>query len=389
MKIVHLCLACFFPDGYSYQENLLPKFHKRLGYEVEVIASTLTFGPRGEQAYMPHTEPYINENGIRVTRLDYKSEGRLSKKFQLFVGLSEALECSNPDILFIHGCQFLDMREVVKYVKRRPDIKIFVDNHADYTNSATNWISKNILHRVIWKKMAKAIEPYTSKFWGVLPSRVDFLVENYGIPSKKCDLLIMGADDDEVERASSGEVRSVVRQSFGYSGNDFVIVTGGKIDVAKRQTLDLMEAVSCLEPEVKLLIFGPVAAEIKSEFDSRFDPHKMTYIPWASSSESYDLFSAADLVCFPGRHSVYWEQTAAMGKPLLVKDWPGTHHIDCGGNAVFLETASSDEIANILAWLVRNPGDLKKMRKAASIAAFNFLYSEIARKSIMLEDNRL
>ena len=37
MKIVHLCLCSFFPDNYSYQENLLPKYHKRLGYDVEVI----------------------------------------------------------------------------------------------------------------------------------------------------------------------------------------------------------------------------------------------------------------------------------------------------------------------------------------------------------------
>ena len=28
MKIVHLCLGCFYIDNYSYQENMLPKFHK-------------------------------------------------------------------------------------------------------------------------------------------------------------------------------------------------------------------------------------------------------------------------------------------------------------------------------------------------------------------------
>ena len=37
MKIVHLCLGCFFPDNYSYQENMLPKFHKELGYDVKVL----------------------------------------------------------------------------------------------------------------------------------------------------------------------------------------------------------------------------------------------------------------------------------------------------------------------------------------------------------------
>ncbi len=30
MKIVHMCLGCFYPDNYSYQENMLPKYHKEM-----------------------------------------------------------------------------------------------------------------------------------------------------------------------------------------------------------------------------------------------------------------------------------------------------------------------------------------------------------------------
>lgn len=166
MKITHLCLACFFPDGYSYQENLLPKFHKRLGYEVEVIASLLTFGSNGEQAYMDHCDTYINENGIKVVRLDYRLDNKVSKKLQLFRGLYAALENSEPDILFIHGGQFLDIKQVVKYLNNNPGIEVYVDNHADYSNSATNLISKYILHRIIWRHCAQLIEPFTTKFFG-------------------------------------------------------------------------------------------------------------------------------------------------------------------------------------------------------------------------------
>ena len=48
MRITHLCLACFFPDGYSYQENMLPKYHKKLGHDVSVIASLQTFDKNGK-----------------------------------------------------------------------------------------------------------------------------------------------------------------------------------------------------------------------------------------------------------------------------------------------------------------------------------------------------
>ena len=35
---------------------------------------------------------------------------------------------------------------------KNPNVKIFVDNHADFSNSATNWLSLEILHKKIWKR---------------------------------------------------------------------------------------------------------------------------------------------------------------------------------------------------------------------------------------------
>lgn len=381
MKITHLCLACFFPDGYSYQENLLPKFHKRLGYEVEVIASLLTFGSNGEQAYMDYCDTYINENGIKVVRLDYRLDNKVSKKLQLFRGLYAALENSEPDILFIHGCQFLDIKQVVKYLKNNPGIEVYVDNHADYSNSATNLISKYILHRIIWRHCAQLIEPFTTKFWGVLPARVDFLTENYGLPSEKCSLLVMGADDDEVARASGAASIMATRNRLDLQTKDFVIVTGGKFDESKCQILALMDAVAEIGGNVKLLIFGPVASSLKVAFDKRLQEDRIIYLPWASTSESYDYFAIADLIVFPGRHSVYWEQAAAMGKPLLVKRWAGTTHIDCGGNVAYTSGDDAVALANDLASLMEIEM-LESMKRNADRAKVVFLYSGIAKRSI-------
>lgn len=381
MKITHLCLACFFPDGYSYQENLLPKFHKRLGYEVEVIASLLTFGSNGEQAYMDHCDTYINENGIKVVRLDYRLDNKVSKKLQLFRGLYAALENSEPGILFIHGCQFLDIKQVVKYLKNNPGIEVYVDNHADYSNSATNLISKYILHRIIWRHCAQLIEPFTTKFWGVLPARVDFLTENYGLPSEKCSLLVMGADDDEVARASGAASIMATRNRLDLQTKDFVIVTGGKFDESKCQILALMDAVAEIGGNVKLLIFGPVASSLKVAFDKRLQEDRIIYLPWASTSESYDYFAIADLIVFPGRHSVYWEQAAAMGKPLLVKRWAGTTHIDCGGNVAYTSGDDAVALANDLASLMEIEM-LESMKRNADRAKVVFLYSGIAKRSI-------
>lgn len=382
MKIVHLCLGCFFPDNYSYQENMLPKFHKKAGYEVEVIASLVTFDKNGKGTYIDKGSVYINEYGIQVTRLDYKKPNLIYRKLKRYVGTYEALEKANPDILFIHGCQFLDIDKIVKYIKRHQNIKVYVDNHADFSNSATNCFSKNILHKIIWKNRAKMIEPYVKKFYGVLPARVDFLIDIYGIPKEKVELLVMGADDELVEKYSSVKEKENIRANLKINQDDFVIVTGGKIDKFKLQTLLLMSAIKKINnPKIKFLIFGAVDLEIKPQFDKLCNDENIKYLGWATNEQSYMYFSIADLVIFPGRHSVYWEQVVAMKKPMICKYWNGTTHIDIGGNVVFLEKDSEEEmIEKINEVIEKKYGSMKKI--CESNGSKKFLYSSIAKNAI-------
>lgn len=390
-KIVHICLASFYIDRYSYQENLLPKWHKKLGYDVEIIASLQSFDSNGVSTVLPGGEQtYVNEYGIKTTRIDYKFSNPYLRKLRYYDGLNERLNEAHPDIIFIHGLQFGDMGRVVQYVRNHPGIKVFVDNHADYSNSAKNWFSKCILHRIIWKRAAKCIEPFTTMFWGVLPARVDFLVENYGLPRGKCDLLVMGADDEEVDRALAPEVRATVRSNLDVSESDYLIVTGGKIDAAKTQVLKLMDAVKRIAKsgkKVKLLVFGTVVPELKEDFFNRVDDSVVKFVGWADTSKSYDYFSASDLVCFPGRHSVYWEQVAAMGRPMVIKRWEGTTHVDIGGNVRYLYEDKVDEICSVLNQ-VMDPPIYAAMAEASQAARSEFLYSHIARKSIAPNYNK-
>ncbi len=387
MKIVHLCLGAFFPDGYSYQENMLPKFHKKLGYDVEVIASLVTFDKNGKATLIEHAQEYINEYGIPVKRLEYKKPNKLFKKIRRFDGLAEALNFAAPEILFIHNCQFVDMDVVVKYLKKHPDVKVYVDNHADFSNSATNWFSKKVLHGILWKHCARIIEPFAIKFYGVLPVRVDFLKNVYGLPPEKCELLVMGADDDAVEAAEKPEIKAEIRSKYGISQDDFLVITGGKIDAFKTQTLLLMEAVQKLDnPKVRLLVFGSVTPELKDKVAALADGKKVQYIGWVKSEDSYAYFAAADLVVFPGRHSVFWEQVAAQGIPMLCKKWDGTTHVDIGGNVKFLTEDSAEEIYENINLLVENVdvySEMKEIARTKGRAAF--LYQNISKKSIEIE----
>lgn len=389
MRIVHICLSMGYTEGLNYQENIMIKYQALDGHDVSLITTDHCFN-EGVWGLCQTESDYINSNGVHIMRLPFALPVpySLNRQIGIFKEFGNVLKKLHPEIIFVHNIQFQDIRKVAAYKRNHPEVKVYVDNHSDFSNSARNWFSRNTLYRFWWKPCAKAIEPYAEKFWGVMPSRVDFLQNIYGIAPNKTELLVMGADDESVVHAADPKIRQAVRNQFEISQEDFLIVTGGKIDAFKTQTLLLMRAVKEIaRNNLKLLIFGSVAEELKNELISLCDGRKIQYIGWAKGEQSYEYFAAADLVVFPGRHSVYWEQVAAQGIPMICKYWSGTTHIDIGGNVEFLMEDSVGEIKGKLQELLENPLKYKKMKEVAgSDRRYKFSYRVISRKAIGLEE---
>lgn len=386
MKIVHICLAGSYNDNWGYQDNIIPKYHKKFGHEVTVLTSIFVNSQR--HAGYDKVEPgeYFLDNGVKIIRIPFRKfvVGKIIEKLRVYKGTYEKLDQEKPDFIFIHGLQFMDIRKVVKYLNKNKNVKVVVDNHADFTNSARNFLSKNILHKVIWRYCAHLIEPYTTKFYGVLPARVDFLKDMYKVPEGKVELLVMGADDEKVEEARKSSVRNEIREKHNIKPEDFLIMTGGKIDNAKKQTLLLMEAVKRIQNEnVRLIVFGSVINELKEKVNKLLDGDRIQYIGWINSEDCYKYFAAADLVVFPGRHSVFWEQVVGLGIPIIVKYWEGTTHIDLGGNCKFLYNDSVDEIYKLLINIINDKDEFSKMKGIAESKGMKyFSYKNISSRAI-------
>ena len=218
-----------------------------------------------------------------------------------------------------------------------------------------------------------------------MPARVDFLTDVYDLPKEKCGLLVMGADDELVEKSNADIEQNGLRKKYGIKESDFLIVTGGKIDSAKLQTELLMKAVAGIKKEnIKLLIFGSIENEIKDRIMSLVDDVRIIYAGWITPEESYDYFAIADLVAFPGRHSVFWEQAAGQGKPMICRSWQGTHHIDVGGNVRFINEDEVKEIRDVIEEILNNSMTYEMMMTVASKnAKEKFSYRSIAIRSIL------
>jgi 1,2-diacylglycerol 3-alpha-glucosyltransferase len=381
MKILHCCLAAFYIDNFGYQENILPKMHKLQGHDVAILASTETYFDH-KLDYLT-AKSYINIDNIAVTRISYVKwlPHSISKKLRIYNGISGTLKTFGPDIIFLHDSQFIGIKEIAAYAKKHKNVRIYVDGHTDFINSAKTWLSKNILHKIIYKWCTQKIEPYTKKFYGTLPIRVDFFKNVYKTPPEKTELLLLGIDNTQVNFSQKEEIRKKIREELRLKDDDFVIVTGGKLDKRKNIHI-LMDTVSGLpNKDVNLIVFGTPNSEMKTEIDSLAKSSAIKYIGWIGSEKTYDYFFAADLAFFPGTHSVLWEQAVGVGLPCVFKKWEGIQHVDVGGNCLFIN--STEEIKETIMRLYHDRRLLTQMQQVAQEKGIpKFSYYEIAKKAI-------
>lgn len=382
MKVLHCCLAAFYIDDYGYQENILPKMHQLQGHEVSILASTETFLENSAIGYT-NAGSYYTKEGIPITRINYINwlPLFLSKKLRIYNHIRKVLEVFSPEIIFIHGSQFISINTIVSYAKKHPSVKIYVDGHTDFINSGTNWISKNILHGIIYKWCTKRIEPFTKKFYGVLPIRVDFFTEVYGIPSNKVELLVLGFDPTKVNFSKKDEIRRDLRYSLRINQDDFVIITGGKID-SRKKIDSLMETIIELNiPDIILIVFGTPSKELKYKIEELIKSKSIKYIGWLPSDKVYDYYFASDLAIFPGTHSVLWEQAVGVGLPCIFKKWEGMQHVDLNGNCLFIE--DENELSELILYLYNDRDKLLEMKNVAEEKGMReFSYYEIAKRAI-------
>ncbi len=381
MNILHIAPNAPYNDNWGYQENLLPKYQKKAGHDVSLIVTNLSF--KDGKTVETECREYVSDDGVNIIRLKKKQyplgiQTKLCAKLEVY----PYLEKIKPDLVFYHGLHGTTVYDAVKYKKKlNPNCVIVQDNHMDPNNGMGTSGLKNKLLRAISRRTVRKTMPYISRVYGVTPWRKKYAEEYYGVPSYKTDVLIMGADDEQMNIDSKEKLRGEIRAQYEVDARDFLVVTGGKIDRAKQIHL-LMEACGSLSG-VKLLIFGKVSDELSSEFEALLARHKnIVHVGWIEASQVYKYFFAADLVVFPGGHSVMWEQACASKTPCVFRKWEGIEHLNNGGNCRFVSDISVCALKEEIQKLCFTPAYYEMKAIADSKRTDVFLYSHIAKKSV-------
>ncbi|KDE62462.1 hypothetical protein FUSO5_09665 [Fusobacterium necrophorum BFTR-1] len=377
MKILHCCLSCFYIDGFGYQENILPIINNNDGHIVKIIASRETFID-GKVGYIKANKYIINKK-IEVIRLNYKNilTNRISSKVRSYKRCYKEIEKFKPDVILFHGMCAYELLTVSKYKKNNPNIKLYVDSHEDFTNSAKTFFSKNILHRLFYKKIALKCLKYIDKVLYISEETRIFLQDFYEIPNKKLEFYPLGGFI--IEREEKQEIRKKIRKDLKINQGALVLIHSGKLDRLKK-TKELLEVFSTIKSNnLYLIIIGSIPDEEKLILNNLIKSDKrIIYLGWKSSNDLIEYICASDIYMQPGSQSSTALTAVCCGLPILL--YPSVSYLHLFDTNVFW-ARDKKEIKENLEKVIEDREFLKNMESRSYEIAKNILdYQKLARR---------
>jgi len=376
MKIIHCCLANFYIDGYGYQENILPKLHKADGHDVFIIASTESYINSTELGYVK-ARKYLNEDGILVLRVPYKRilSDFITRKFRAYKGVYGILERERPDVILFHDTCAWELLTAVKYKKNNSHVKLYVDSHTDANNSATNFFSKNILHRIFYRAIARRACKHIDKILYISVETRDFLKRIYGIPEKNLEFYPLGGQilgsEEYIQK------RQKIRTRLNLSSDNILMMHSGKMDKLKR-TVDLLSAFSMVRSKkLRLVILGSFSEDVRPIAEPMvMADSRVTYEGWKSAEELTEYLCAADIYVQPGSQSATLQNAICCNCAIVI--FPHrSHEPYLKNNGCFVKTV--DDMANFFNRIADQPLLLGQMiNNSAKIAADILDYRKLA-----------
>lgn len=343
MKIAHICLSCFYIDNSSYQENELVRHHLAMGHEVVVIASTETYNSKKKISYLKPSW-YMGADGAIVKRIAYSPflPQSIMKKLRMHSRLFELLSEESPDVIMFHGLCGWELLTVCKYSQQNTKVKLYVDSHEDFNNSARSWLSRHILHGIYYKWIIKKAMKTLDKILCISLETMDFVNKMYNVPTDRLEFFPLGGEvfsDKEYNKR-----RAESRKLLNIAAGDMVFIQTGKINSRKKLKESLSAFSKTKSKHFHFLISGRIGEEVLEEVSPFLQAdNRIHYLGWKSPNELKSLLCAADVYVQPGT------QSATMQMAL------------CARCAIVLSNAKSHEPYHVEnGWLVESQAQLEE-----------------------------
>ena len=362
MKIIHICMCDAYVENLGYHRNLLPKYNRIDGNEVTILTNSYTMEKNGRMKKIESGD-CINEIGIKLIRLKDKFflPKFIQEKIRIFKDFYKKLEEEKPDIIMVHNAQFYNLLDVIKYKKKYPRVKLYMDNHADKHNSGRNILSILFLQKLYYRFIIQNAINYVEKYFYISLEAKKFMQEMYNIPEEKLELYYQGAEI--IEFYQKMKIRKKIRNQIGISEEEIIFIHSGKMNESKK-TLELLKAFNKLKnKDFYLILIGNIDKKIEIPVFEEIEKNKnIKYLGWKNRNELKEFLCSADLYLQPGTQSVTMQEALCCGTPVMI--YPYESLEICKNGSAFYVTDLKD-IYNTFKKIETNKMILLKMSNLA------------------------
>lgn len=377
MKIAHLCLSNFYIDEHLYQENALVREHVASGHDVIVIASTENFDGNKTLVY-GEPKDYIGSDGARVIRLAYRHfPNVLARKLRAHRGVKKLLEEFRPNVILFHGSCGWELRTAAAFVRSHPHVRLFVDSHEDWNNSARGFISRNVLHRYYYAPILRSAINVCETILCVSTETMEFVSDLYRVDREKLELFPLGCtpigDSEFFAR------RDTTRAAIGAREGSVIFIQSGK-QTKRKKLVESLEAFRAVDGrEAMFLIAGVLDAEIRKDVAALIEADaRVRFIGWCEPERLTDLLCAADVYVQPGTQSATMQHSLGCRCAVILDNAPSHEFYKCG-NGWYVNT--SRELSDAMRLAATT--DLSHMaQNSYEFAKQHLNYAKLARRVV-------
>jgi len=359
-----------------YKENYLIEANLEDGHEPIVLADTTQW----REGRIVETPPgsFRMANGTQVIRVRFQNMlyPMLTHKIRKIPDFPALAASMAPDVILFHNILQYGITQLPEIRGRLPGCKIYGDVSTSTDNSGRNFLSRWVLHGMIYRRwVQKSLPDWDKIFYVAEPSR-EFLRTVYGVPDSLLELNPLPArimSREEKRRRSEA-----FRATHGVPVGIPVLFHSGKMDALKR-TVEMLRIVQSLETayDFRLFVAGSFSDEIRTEAESLIqESDRIIYLGFLEQDELQTALAACSLYLQPGSASQTAQAAIACGAPIIVGS-KGYYDTFIQENGYLIDDVS--ELSAILPKLLARPDRLAEMSEQSYKVAERFFdYRKLA-----------
>lgn len=389
-KILHI--TPYYIEQFGYQDNYLPYYQKRLGYDVKIATSDYyfpflnyddTMKPRLGERFVGAGR--YNDNGVEIIRCT-SMFGLFSSMTFIYFSVKEIINEFKPDVVQVHGITNMAFLEVFA-LQKKYKYRIFADSHTDNSNNPLDKLWRKIYY-MLWKIYVKSIN-LESRIDGFLPITEDakkWLQIRLGLSSEKMHISPLGVDTETMFYSKEESVQ--FREQHGIT-DKYILVYAGKQNEQKKVGLIIDIFRNLIElhnrKDVVLVLVGNPERHYEEVLQNKLcgiDGHCIR-LPFLTRQELRAVYSAADIGLWPGAASNTIQEAMACGTALVLPDDKIVGHL-IDGNGYLIDDPDAVRIAELINRTLTDKKLLNTMKEKSIEIAYKYSWESIARDLIKI-----